>query len=75
MMAWPGKPRCPVTCLEKYFVKREPQCDALWQKPQNHNASSFSGSATDLWEITSLKICSQICARKLVWHKCILLIA
>lgn len=48
MMAWPGNPRCPVTCLEKYLAKREPQCDALWQKPKNHNASSFS-SADDIW--------------------------
>ena len=48
MMAWPGNPRCPVTCLEKYLAKREPQCDALWQKPKNHNASSFF-STDDIW--------------------------
>ena len=41
MMAWPGNPRCPVVCLEKYLAKREPRCDPLWQKPKNHNASSF----------------------------------
>jgi len=29
MMAWPGNPRCPVICLEKYLGKREPQYDAL----------------------------------------------
>ena len=81
MMACPGNPRYPVTCLEKYLAKREPRCDALWQKPKNHNASSFS-STDDIWfcnihrwENTSLKICSRICARKLVWHKFILLIA
>ena len=44
MMAWPANLRCPVTCLEKYLAKREPQCDALWQKPKNHNASSFSST-------------------------------
>ena len=48
MMAWPGNPHCPVTCLEKYLVKRELQCDALWQKPKNHNASSFP-STDDMW--------------------------
>ena len=48
MMAWPGNPRCPVTCLEKNLATREPQCDALWQKPKNHNASSFS-STDDIW--------------------------
>ena len=72
MMAWPGNPRCPVTCLEKYLAKIK-----------NHNAMLFgrnpkttmrvhsslltiSGSATYLWENTSLK---------LVWQKFILLIA
>ena len=29
MIAWPANPRCPVTCLEAYLAKREPQCDAL----------------------------------------------
>lgn len=29
MMAWPGNPRCPVACLEKYLAKRDPRCDAL----------------------------------------------
>jgi len=48
MMAWAGNPRCPVTCLEKYLAKREPQCDALWQKPKNHDARSFS-STDDIW--------------------------
>ena len=48
MMAWPGNPRCPVTCLEKYLAKREPRCDALWQKPKNHNASSFCAS-DEIW--------------------------
>lgn len=28
MMAWPGRPRCPVTFLDKYLAKREPRCDA-----------------------------------------------
>ena len=37
--------------------------------------TSISGSATHLWESTSLKICSRICARKLVWHKFILLVS
>ena len=41
MMACPGHLRCPVACLEKYLAKREPRCDALWQKPKNHNAASF----------------------------------
>lgn len=27
-MAWSGRPRCPVTCLENYLAKREPRCDA-----------------------------------------------
>ena len=44
MMAWPGNPRC----LEKYLAKREPRCDALWQKPKNHNASSFY-SRDEVW--------------------------
>ena len=48
MMAWPGNPRCPVACLEKYLAKRDPRCDALWQKPKNHNASSFH-SADEVW--------------------------
>ena len=48
MMAWPGNPRCPVACLEKYLAKREPRCDALWQKPKNHNASSFY-STDEVW--------------------------
>ena len=60
MMAWPGNPRCPVTCLEKYLAKREPQCDALWQKPKQTTTRvhspplTISGSATYLWENTSL---------------------
>ena len=29
MMAWPGNPRCPVACLEKYLAKRDPRWDAL----------------------------------------------
>ena len=48
MMAWPGNPRCPVACLEKYLAKRDPRCDALWQKPKNHNASSFH-STDEVW--------------------------
>ena len=48
MMAWCGNPCCPVACLEKYLVKREPQCDALWQKPKIHNASSFY-STDEVW--------------------------
>ena len=48
MMAWPGNPRCPVAFLEKYLAKRETQCDALWQKPKNHNASSFY-STDEVW--------------------------
>ena len=48
MMAWPANPRCPVACLEKYLAKRKPQCDALWQKPKNHNASSFY-SIDEVW--------------------------
>ena len=48
MMAWPGNPRCPVACLEKYLAKRDPRCDALWQKPKNHNASSFH-SEDEVW--------------------------
>ena len=41
--------RWPVTCLEKYLAKREPQCDALLQKSKNHNASSFSSTDVDIW--------------------------
>ena len=41
MMAWPGQPRRPVACLEKYITQRKPRCDAIWQKPRNHNAASF----------------------------------
>ena len=48
MMAWPGNPRCPVACVEKYLAKRDPRCDALWQKPKNHNTSSFH-SADEVW--------------------------
>ena len=48
MMAWPGNSHCPVACLRKYLAKREPRCDALWQKPKNHNASSFY-SADEVW--------------------------
>ena len=48
MMAWPGHPRCPVACLEKYLTKREPRCYALWQKPKNHNAASFCQD-DDIW--------------------------
>ena len=48
MMAWPGNPCCPVACLEKYLAKRDPRCDALWQKPENHNASFFY-SADEVW--------------------------
>ena len=43
-----GKSRCPVACLEKYLAKRDPRCDALWQKPKNHNASSFH-STDEVW--------------------------
>ena len=48
MMAWLGFPGCPVACLEIYLVKREPRWDALWQKPKNHNAASFSQD-DDIW--------------------------
>ena len=48
MMAWPGHPGCPVACLKKYLTKREPRCDALWQKPKNHNAASFYQD-DDIW--------------------------
>ena len=48
IMAWLGNPRCPVACLEKYLAKRDPRCDALWQKPKNHNASFFH-SADEVW--------------------------
>ena len=48
MMAWPGNPRCPVACLEKCLAKRDPRCNALWQKPKNHNASSFH-STDEVW--------------------------
>lgn len=41
MMVWPGHTRCPVTNLQKYFAKREPWCDALWQKRKNHNTGTF----------------------------------
>ena len=44
MMAWSGHPRC----LEKYLTKRELRCDALWQKPKNHNAASFCPD-DDIW--------------------------
>ena len=47
-MAWPGNPCCPVACLEKYLAKRDPRCDTLWQKPKNHNASSFH-STDEVW--------------------------
>ena len=36
MMVWPGHTRCLVTNLQKYFAKREPWCDALWQKPDDN---------------------------------------
>ena len=81
MMAWPGNPRCPVTRLEKYLAKREPQCAMLCGRIPKTTTRvhspllTISGSAAYLWENTSLKICSRICARKLVWHKFILLIA
>ena len=48
MIAWPGNLRCPVACLEKYLAKRDPRCDALWQKRKNHNASSFH-STDEVW--------------------------
>ena len=48
MMAWPGNTRCPFSCLEKYLAKRDPRCDALWQKPKNHNANSFY-LADEVW--------------------------
>ena len=75
MMVWPGHPRCPAACLEKYLAKREPRCDAVWQKPKNHNAASFcqdddrlSGFAAFRWASTSSTIYSRKCARKLVWQ-------
>ena len=37
-----------MACLVKYLAKREPRCDALWQKPKNHNASSFC-STDEVW--------------------------
>ena len=46
MMAWPGQPRCPVACVEKYLEKREPLCDAMWQKARDHNSSKFNTSDT-----------------------------
>jgi len=48
MMAWPGNPCFPVACCEKYLAKRDLRCNALWQKPKNHNASSFH-STDEVW--------------------------
>ena len=44
----PGNPRCPVVAVKTYLSKRNKQCQALWQKPKNHNAMKFN-PAEDVW--------------------------
>ncbi|XP_069138967.1 uncharacterized protein KIAA1958-like [Argopecten irradians] len=34
MYEQPGNPNCPVASFEKYSVKLNPLCDALWQRPR-----------------------------------------
>ena len=69
-MTWPGNPCCPVACPEKYLAKRDPRCDTLWQKPKNHNASSFH-STDEVWfcnvPLGKHKL-ENLCVKQLVLH-------
>lgn len=48
MSEMPGNPRCPVLAMKTYLSKRNPQCQALWQKPKDHKAMKFRYE-DDVW--------------------------